>query len=124
MRLQGIAQSAHIYAQESDVFPPDFDWLLHHTLGGGDLIAAFKCPATNAAIGDLNACYVYIPGQGPNSDPRNVLAYEKRGHHGGDAANVVFVDAHAATIHGYDNVMKLVKETEERLKAAASQPVR
>ncbi len=121
-QLQGIVQAAHIYAQDSDEFPPNFDWLLHHTLGGGDLISAFKCPATNVAIGNLNACYLYIPGQRPNSDPRNVLAYEKRGHHGGDAANVVFVDAHAATIYGYDNVMKLVKETEVRLKTAATQP--
>jgi len=118
--LPQIAQSAHIYALDSGEFPPDFN-PLQCTFGGDHLIPRFKCPATNAAIGDLNACYVQIPGQGPNSDPRNVLVYEKRGHHRGDAANVVFVDAHSAPIYGYDNVLRLVKETEGRLKAAATQ---
>ncbi len=111
--LRGIGQGVYIYAADGDErFPPDFRTLVYTDTCTP---SQFLCRSAKNSTGGLDACYVYVSGQTTKSDPRNVLVYEKRGHHGNDVANVLFVDGHAEFIKGYANVLKLVRETEARL---------
>ncbi len=107
----------HLYAGNDGRFPAEMQALIN----SGECDAAlFKCPNVEVVGDDVNSCYVYIPRQTTRSDPRNVLVYEKQGHHPNDVAYALFVDGHAESIKGYENVLKLVRETEGRLGAAQS----
>ncbi len=118
VNLRKIAQEMHIYAARSDgQFPTDFRALIE---SGQCRVTDFQCPSAASPSSDADSCYVYVPGQTTRSDYRNVLVYEKRGHHRDDFANVVFLDGHAESIKGYDNVLKLVRETEGRLAVTSA----
>ncbi len=113
--LRGIGQSLSVYEQRFGAYPWEFDDLVR---AGIATPKDFCCPMAVFSIGDVDRCFVYIPGQSSASDPRNVLAYERRGHHEQFGTNVLFADMHAENVKGYDKVMKLVAETDGRLKAA------
>lgn len=111
--LRAIGQGMHIYAQNHDEkFPPDFKALVD-----AQMIAPkqFWCPGCDGPPGELDACYVYVEGQGPNSNSQNVLAYEKPAHHQGEGANVLFVDGHVEFVRPESRVAELVEETRERM---------
>ncbi len=111
--LRGIGQGMHIYASDhDDKFPPNFKALID----AQDATAKqFVCPSTALEPGDPDACYEYIAGQGTNSNPRNVLVYEKDGHHGDEGASVLYVDGRAEFVRPYERVEQLVRETRERM---------
>ncbi len=110
--LRGIGQAMYIYAQDDNKFPPGFDAVVKANY---TTPRQFICPSTAATEADgLDACYVYIPGQRPDSNPTNVLVYEKPENHGGEGSNVLFVDGHVEFMTN-DQVKRLVRETRERL---------
>lgn len=76
------------------------------------------CPESKAESADDagNWSYAYIPGQSRQSDPRNVLVYEKQAMHPDGASNVLFVDGRIETVTPYSEVLTLVAETKARLK--------
>jgi hypothetical protein len=116
--LRAIGQGMHSYAQDhDDKFPPDFKALVD------DLEATpkvFICPSSDAQPGDLSACYAYIDGQSTDGNPRNVLVFEKPGHHGDEGGGVLFVDAHVEFVQPYSRVEELVRETRTRLAEEAA----
>ena len=114
--LKGLGTSMLIYAHEgSGELPEDWDLLVSE----GEVSAQqFVCPSSGAAVGDLHACYEYIPGQTTRDDPRNVVAYDKPDNHDGEGGNVLFLDGHVDFIRPYSRIEELVAETQERLAAA------
>lgn len=120
VNLRGIGQSLSIYERRFGTYPWEFDDLVRAGIATPN---EFWCPMAGMPVGDADGCFVYIPGQSGASDPRNVLAYERRGHHEQFGINVLFADGHAENVKGYDKVMKLVEETDGRLNRAASQSV-
>ncbi len=111
--LRGIGQAMYIHAQDdSDRFPPDFKTLIKEN---NTTPKQFVCPSSDAQLGDLDACYAYIPGQTTYDDPTNVLVYEKPGCHQNEGGNVLFQDSHVEFIKPYEKIERLVKETKERL---------
>lgn len=81
----------------------------------------FVCPASGFKPGNLNACYAYIPGQRRTGPEFNVLVYEKQSNHPEGMANVLFANGRVRKIAPYGEVMRLVSETRERLRRAATQ---
>ncbi len=117
--MRGIGQAMYILAQDDMVFPDDLEALIEANLATE---RQFVCPSTTAEVGSgLEACYVYIPGQGTASDPRNVVLYDKRRNHTDEGGNVLFQDAHVEWIAPYSRVEELVAETKERLAGKRKQ---
>lgn len=118
--LRGISSACYIYAQDHDKFPPDFQALID-----ANYVTAkqFVCPSSGAEPGDLSACYTYIPGQSPSSNPTNVLIYENLENHRGEGAAVLFVDAHVEFLKP-DALERAIAETKERLAKTRSKPPR
>jgi hypothetical protein len=112
-----ILSSCKIYANEhSDAYPP----ALHTLIESGDITAAvLVCPSSGKKESDIEAdaeaCYVYIPGQGLNDDPMDVIAYEREDNHGGEGAHVVFNDGRVEFFTSYPEVLRLVEETKLRI---------
>jgi prepilin-type processing-associated H-X9-DG protein len=111
--MKGIGTALKIYAADSyGQYPPDLQVFID---GGGCTEKQFWCPSSDAALGDIHACYVYIPGQSEgNYDTRNVLLYEKQENHE-EGGNVLFQDGHVEFIKPYSRVLELVAETEARI---------
>ncbi len=110
--LRGIGQAMYIYAQDDNKFPPDLDAVVKANYSTP---RQFICPSTTATEADgLDACYVYIPGQSNDSNPTNVLLYEKPENHGGEGSNVLFVDGHVEFLPNGE-VERRVQETKEKL---------
>lgn len=114
--MRGIGQAMYIYAQDYDDFrfAPDFEALIK---ANNTTPKQFICPSSDAEVGDLHACYEYIPGQTANDEPTNVLIYEKKGCHQNEGGNVLFQDAHVEFVKPYEKIERLVKETKDRLAA-------
>jgi prepilin-type processing-associated H-X9-DG protein len=111
--MRGLGTAMYIYAHEDSKFPDDLGALIEANIATEK---QFVCPSTTAQVGSgLDACYIYIPGQGLASQPRNVVLYEKRGNHSDDGGNVLFQDSHVEWITPYSRVEELVAETKERL---------
>ncbi|MCZ6683291.1 MAG: hypothetical protein O7B26_08905, partial [Planctomycetota bacterium] len=111
MRL--IGQGMYMHAQDDSKFPSEVKTLVEDNYCTEK---QFVCPSSGKAPGDLNACYEYITGQTPISNPTNVLMYEKKGCHDNEGGNVMFQDGHVRFIKPYSRIEELVKETRERLK--------
>ena len=112
--MRALGQGMYIYAQDDDEFnfPPDLETLLSQ---GAVTEKQFVCPSSNAVVGELDACYVYIAGQTEESDPTNVVMYEKEDCHEAEGANVLFQDGQVQFIKPYSRVEELVQETRDRL---------
>ena len=76
----------------------------------GDL-GVFECPSserhevTSPADIDSKGCYEYVSGLREDSPPDAVLAYDRKGNHGNEGHNVVYVNGEAEWIG--ENVRKL-----------------
>jgi len=113
--LRGIGQGMYIYANShEEKFPPNFKALIDDNECAPK---QFVCPSSEATVGDLNACFAYIPGQTIDDDPLNVVAYEKPGCHQNEGGNVLFQDTHVEFVKPYSRIEQLVNETKERLAA-------
>ncbi|HVP10132.1 MAG TPA: hypothetical protein VMV94_02980 [Phycisphaerae bacterium] len=112
--LRRIGTAMFAYANDHDgKLPPDFETLLK---AGKVSEKDFLCPSSSAKIGDLHACYEYIPGQTTSIVPRNVLVYEIGKPHGDEGCFVLFQDAHVEFVEPYSRALKLVEETKARLE--------
>ncbi len=111
--VKGFGTACRIYANDYDEsFPPGIQTLLDT----GDIIPrSLICPSSGDQVGTVLSSYIYIPGQTTESDPRNVLLYEKESNHAGEGSNVLFVDGHATFIKPYSRVEELVEETKARI---------
>lgn len=117
--MRGMGQGLYIHAMDHDSrFPKKL----------GELIEAnlltprqFTCPSTTAVPHEhptekqLTECYVYIPGQTTESNPTNVVIYERFDNHQKEGVNVLFQDGHVEFIKDIERVKKLIKETKERI---------
>lgn len=117
--LRAIGQGMYIHAQDDAFFPKNFQILIDEE---NTTPKMFVCPSSTCEVGDLECCYVYIPGFGTVDDPRNVLIYEKEGAHQGEGCNVLFQDCHVEFVKPYSRVEKLVKETKARLARKKDAP--
>ncbi|HUW85181.1 MAG TPA: carboxypeptidase regulatory-like domain-containing protein [Phycisphaerae bacterium] len=82
--LRRIGQACYIYAVDhNDRFPPNWQALLDLAF-----IVPKQLHAPHDPTDDIS--YVYVPGQGTNTDPRNILAYE-RPDIDKDGVNVLFI---------------------------------
>ena len=112
-QLQGIGTAVKVYAMDwEDQFPPDFDVLVN---SGAMLVGQLRCPTCGDVSGDVHVCYEYITGQTEGDDPRNVVVYEKPGHHGDEGGNVLFLDGHVDFVRPYSRIEELVAETKRRM---------
>jgi prepilin-type processing-associated H-X9-DG protein len=85
--LRGMGQACHVYASDhADQFPESFDVLLQ-----AGLVTPVQLRSPRAEDQDT-VSYIYVTGQTGESDPRNVLAYERPV--GSEGTNVLFVDGH------------------------------
>ncbi len=87
MNMRSIYQSLQLYVMENDAFPSSQEELVNYC---GDS-RLFHCDEPNAPM------YVYIPGQGGNMPPTNVLLYEPKPVHGGQC-NVLFANGQIALL--------------------------
>ncbi len=114
--MKGLHTSMQIYAQGAGGGYMDDMQVLIDT--GQVTAQQFVCPSSGAVPGDMRACYIYISGQTPADDPRNVVLYEKPENHADEGGNVLFLDGHVDYIRPYSRVDELVAETERRLAQA------
>jgi prepilin-type processing-associated H-X9-DG protein len=112
--MRGIGSAMYIHAEDHNTFGSEFET---HIKENNAIPEMFVCPSTDCEAGNLYCSYEYIAGQSLNSEPTNVLVYEKRDNHR-EGGNVLFVDGHVAFIKPYNEVERLVEETKERLKKA------
>jgi len=110
--MRGIIQGMYIHAQDDQMFPENFQILIEEEYTTPKM---FVCPSSTCEEGDLECCYIYIPGQGTVDHPRNVVLYEKTDAHLGEGCNVMFQDSHVEFVTPYSRVEELVKETKARL---------
>lgn len=110
--MRAIAQGMYIHAQDDEFFPENFQILIDEKYTSPKM---FVCPSSTCEVGDLECCYVYIPGQNTTDHPQNVLLYEKKDAHLGEGGNVLFQDSHVEFVTPYSRVEELVKETKARL---------
>ena len=94
--LKQIGLGCHMYAQDNqEKFPDKLSQLHDRYVADPDL---FRCPSVEGlAVTEANideASYVLVPGKRSIDPADAVLAYEKEDNHGGDGANVLFVDGH------------------------------
>lgn len=107
--LKGIGTVCHIYAMDHDgEFPPDLESLVQD---GSVMREQLNAP--NDKRGRVS--YVYLAGQTRDSDPRNVLAHEKREVNGGEGVNVLFADGHVEFLR-MPEFERVLAETKQRLK--------
>lgn len=109
--LKGVGVSCLIYANEhNELFPPDLQTLVED---GSITPAQLESPKRVRG----RECYVYVVRQGNGSDPRNILAYERRDLNDGEGVNVLFVDSSVRFVR-MDEFEKLLAATEARLDSA------
>jgi hypothetical protein len=109
--LRGIGQACMIYANEhDDQFPPDLNVLLRD---GVLTEKQFRAPLDDAWQPG-GSSYTYIPGQTPDGDPANVLAYEHPDINNGEGGNVLYVSGHVEFKRG-DALPQAVRATYQRL---------
>lgn len=134
--LGGTGKALAIYAaQYNDVYPSDMDILVTSSLARP---SQFLCPSAVPDAADtstynmgqplpaairsqIHSCYIYIPGHTADSDPKDVILYEKASNHVEDGGNVLFADLHVQWIEPYSKIEELVARTKAHL-APASQP--
>ncbi len=124
--LKGIGAAIHTYASTNESrFPPDFK-----TLVAAQFLVPkqFRCPGSSAGPPaddpteeELGACYIYIAGQNADSNPENVLVYEKNVNHKCEGGHVLFVDGHVEFLP-VDQVKERVEKTRERLDNPIQKP--
>ena len=111
--LSVIGQVIHIYANEhDDEFPPSLDVLIEESM-------ITEKQLISPRLDDDEESYVYIAGQNEDSDPRNVLAYERMLD--GEGTNVLFVDGHVEWLRPDDFAQRLT-DTYARLGRDAEVP--
>ncbi len=138
--LLGFAKGMEIYAnQYGGQYPPDVEALLTSGLAQPTMFACpsgspdvdYTAPQYKYTPGQpippklkevMHSCYQYIPGQTSNTNPGNVLMYEKKECHSGEGGNVLFGDDHVEWITPYSKVEQLVKKTQARLAGDAVSP--
>lgn len=124
--LKEIGAAIHTYASTNESrFPPDFK-----TLVAAQFLVPkqFRCPGSSAGPPaddpteeELGACYIYIAGQNADSNPENVLVYEKNVNHKCEGGHVLFVDGHVEFLP-VDQVKERVEKTRERLDNPIQKP--
>jgi hypothetical protein len=112
----------YIYAQdyEGGDFPTSSDVLVRE---GPDLpsLSELICPATPPTVGVLSS-YVIVPGQTTNSNPGNVLAFERASSHTAEVGlSVLFVDSHVRWLTPEKLVAELAR-TYDNLALSTTQP--
>jgi uncharacterized RDD family membrane protein YckC len=142
--LSGTGMALRMYAnQYNGQYPPDVDLLVS---AGFAHPAQFICPGTDdnnkyeeyisggtgaytpgqpisAKLHEmLHSCYMYIPGQTPDSHPQNVLMHEKQDCHQGEGGNVLFADHSTRWLEPYSEVERLVEQTKARLAGGDATP--
>jgi prepilin-type processing-associated H-X9-DG protein len=106
--LRGVGQGCHIYANDHQGrFPKSLDELVTD----GTVTAKQLHSPRDPGPEDV-ASYVYIAGQTTQSDPRNVLAYERV--QGNEGSNALFIDGHVQWMK-LDAFRAAVRETYQRL---------
>lgn len=111
--LRGIGQGMYIYAQDhDDAFPPDFKALLDSQVCTEK---QFVCLSTGTPPGDLNANFVYIPGQKTTDEGLHVLVYEKLDNHQREGINILFSDSHVEFVTPVSRAERAIEETKEWL---------
>lgn len=107
--LQGIGAACHVYAVDhQDKFPEDIEQLLATGMVTRKMLRSPRDPDED----DEAVSYVYVPGQTAQSDPRNVLAYERPLDDEG--TNVLYVDRQVEWVKP-DAFKAAVRETYQRL---------
>ncbi len=104
--LRGLVQGCYIYSNDHDEqFPDSLAVLIEEDLALPKMLVSPR-------HGPGEEAYIYITGQSPNVDPRNVLMYEiPRGDEGVAA---VFADGHAQWLKP-DEFRRFLQQTYERL---------
>ncbi len=110
--LQAISIAMMNYVAQKGAFPLDFQTLIDSGLAKKRL---FHCPASDARVGDLSACYVYIPVEGTSKDPGNVLVYERPECHDAKGGHVLFVNGRVEFLQPYSQVVELVGQTRQQV---------
>jgi len=89
--MRAIGQALYSYAQEDGMFPEAGANWTARLLNSGDISPKHLiCPSSTKVEGECS--YVYVPGYGVNSNPRQVLIYEPLGNHNGEGGNILYVD--------------------------------
>ncbi|MFH1418313.1 MAG: hypothetical protein ABII12_08530 [Planctomycetota bacterium] len=116
--LRSIGTALWIYAMDDNHFPPDLATAVrqHKKIDvKGFNKDTLRCPHSKTESSSSEICYIYIAGQTPDDDERNVLVYTKNGLHGADGGYVLYQDGEVDFIASYDEIEKLVRATEKRL---------
>jgi hypothetical protein len=135
VNLADLSNHLYTYAsQHRGAVPPDFEALMPSDSSLAlQLTNSLICQglARRQAVpeGDLHSSYEYIPGQPLTGDPKNVLVYEKPGHHRHDGGYVLFQDGRVEWLEPYSRLLEAVSQTKQRLagtesEAAASRSAR
>lgn len=111
--LRGIGQAIKIYANDNaDKYPPALTALIED---GSITEKQLISPRQPSGV----TSYVYITGQSENSDPRNVLAYERL--EGQEGTNLLFCDGHVEWQRP-EAMRKSIRETYRRLQREQELP--
>lgn len=107
--LHSIGVACYAYAMDQDgEFPDNLDQLLH----SGAIVQKMLRSPRDPSDDESAVSYVYLAGQSPEADPRNVLAYERPVDEEG--TNVLFVDGHVEWL-ALEPFKAAVRETYRRL---------
>ncbi len=117
--MKGTGTAMMIYANGYAGQVPTFEILIEH----GEMVAEqLNCPSSDAAIGDLHACYELIPNASILRSRSDVVwMYEPPDNHGGEGSNILFTDGHVEFIRGEDEVEALIAETRRLIAQAKAE---
>jgi hypothetical protein len=111
--LRGIGQGCHIYANDYDEwFPPDLQTLID---AGCTTPGELQCPS-EPNPSEVVFDYIYVPGLDTRAPTDWIIAYEDPANHGGEGANVIYIDGRVEFLKATklrDELERIRREIEE-----------